>query len=145
MQQTQPHRFSSLLKSFVLYAHKPSCTQKPPIQNHLSSILPKPLVESGSHTNTLSRSLVSNPTLSSSRTMLHEDNYNYLAELLAQRKVCNQLRALSIIRSLFLPTHSLSSTIIPCTNLSSTIYSAQKKFGPLSSLDSSAPSTEPSA
>jgi hypothetical protein len=74
VQQTQPHIFYFLLKSSVLYAHKPNCTQKPPIQNHLSSILPKPLVESGSHVNTLSKSLASNHTLSSSRTMFHEDN-----------------------------------------------------------------------
>ncbi len=133
MQQTQPHRFSSLLKSSVLYAHKPNFTQKPPIQNHLSSILPKPLPESDSHGNTLSRSLASNHTLSSSRTMLHEGNCNYLAELLAQRKVCNQPRAMSIIRSPFLPTHSLSSTIIPCTNPSSPVYFASNHFEPPSS------------
>jgi hypothetical protein len=63
MQQTQLHRFSSLLKSCVLYAHKLNCIQKPLIQNHLGSIHPVPLTGSSSHANTFNRSLVLNPTL----------------------------------------------------------------------------------
>ncbi len=56
------------------------------MHSQLSSILPASLTESGSHANTFNRSLVSSPSLSLPQTMLPDDNYNYLAELLAQRK-----------------------------------------------------------
>ncbi len=42
VQQTQLHRFSSLLKSSVLHAHKPNCIQRPLIWNHLGPIHPVP-------------------------------------------------------------------------------------------------------
>ncbi len=42
VQQTQLHRFSSLLKSSVLHAHKPNCTQRPLTRNHLGPIRPVP-------------------------------------------------------------------------------------------------------